>query len=380
MKKVGICTVYTGYNYGSALQAVATKYYLQKLQYCGQIWKLSGSVVRNRDVRIKKAVILGAHLLLHPSETGKVLSSYVGKPDKTLSNQSKDLFGTFYNTYIQPICMTEGTARKMALSDEWVAFLCGSDQIWNSTTHYVDPFYYLRFAPEKKRIAFAPSFGRDYIPKYNQKKLKRNIQGIPYLSVREESGKPLIQNLTGRSAEVLVDPTLLLDQQSWVDLLHLQKPDRQNYVLAYFLNEPSAQAKRVLKQFSDQGYQILSLPYERQADWFDVCENAGPKEFLEYLWGADAVCTDSFHGVAFSLNFEKNFYAFDREYGGAAKQSTRVISLLGKTGLLNRYDSAVLIKNEIDYAACRKTLDAEREKSKAFLLQALQSVEKGDVK
>lgn len=379
MKKVGVSTLFTGYNYGSALQAYATKVFLQKLGYTGELFKLSGSVVRNRDIRIKKAIVLGTHLLLHLADAKKIASSYVGSSDKTLSGASKALFDDFYNTRLQPIYLTGRRARKLAESEDWLAFLCGSDQIWNSTTHYVDPFYYLTFAPEKKRIAFAPSFGRDFIPAYNQKKLKRNIQAIPYLSVREESGKRLIAELCSRSAEVLIDPTLLLNQQEWVDLLHLQPINRQPYVLAYFLDQPSEKAKTALKQLSEQGYQIIALPYERSEDWFDVCESAGPKEFLEYLWGADVVCTDSFHGVAFSLNFEKNFYAFEREYGSAAKQSTRVISLLEKVGLTDRLDVTEISRAEsIDYTACSKTLENEREKAGIYLLHALQQIEAGD--
>lgn len=379
MKKVGICTVYTGYNYGSALQAVATKAYLRKIGYAGEILKLSGSIVSGRDMRPKKMLFMGMNMLCHFLTAKKTMQSLMDAERKSLPFASREAFDAYYADCIGATILSEKELKKAAKDNTYVAFICGSDQIWNATTYYVDPFYYLRFAPMQKRIAFAPSFGRDFIPAYNQKKLKRNIQAIPYLSIREESGKHLIQNLTGQHAEVLVDPTLLLNQQEWVDLLQLQPINRQPYVLAYFLDKPSEKARKVLKQFSAQGYQIISLPYEWSEDWFDVCGHAGPKEFLEYLWGADAVCTDSFHGVAFSLNFEKNFYAFDREYGGAAKQSTRVISLLEKVGLLNRFDVAdYSCTKGIDYTACRERLNAERKKTRTYLHQALRSIEVGE--
>jgi len=379
MKKVGICTVYTGYNYGSALQAVATKAYLQKIGYAGEILKLSGSIVAGRDIRPKKMLLMGMNMLCHFLTAKKTMQSLMDAERKSLPFASREAFDAYYADCIGATILSEKELKKAAKDNTYVAFICGSDQIWNATTYYVDPFYYLRFAPMRKRIAFAPSFGRDFIPAYNQKKLKRNIQAIPYLSIREESGKQLIRKLTGQHAEVLVDPTLLLNQQEWVDLLDLQPIHRQPYVLAYFLDQPSEKARKVLKQFSAQGYQIISLPYERSEDWFDVCGQAGPKEFLSYLLGADFVCTDSFHGVAFSLNFEKEFYAFEREYGGAAKQSTRVLSLLEKVGLLNRFDPADISKAEgIDYTGCKKTLHTEREKTKTFLLHALQQIEAGE--
>lgn len=65
MDKIGICTLYTGYNYGSALQATATKAVLKQLGYEPEIWKLSGGLVYGRDIRIKKILCMGLRLAFH---------------------------------------------------------------------------------------------------------------------------------------------------------------------------------------------------------------------------------------------------------------------------------------------------------------------------
>lgn len=376
MNNVGICTVYTGYNYGSALQAAATKEFLHRLGYRGEILKLRGSMIAGRDVRPKKLLLLGLRMLLHFPQAGKALQPYVSDRNKCISQESTRMFAAFCEQYIRPVSVSEQELAKLAAANDFLAFLCGSDQIWNSTSYYVDPFYYLSFSPKEKRIAFAPSFGRNYIPSYNRRKIKKNLQAIPYLSVREDSGQALIRELIGRPAEVLIDPTLLLDKDAWSDMLSLRPvADEHKYVLAYFLDEPSQSAKQALKRLSGKGCKILALPHIRTGDWFDACLDAGPQEFLQLLLCSDFVCTDSFHGTAFSLNFEKNFYTYEREYGSAANQSSRILSLLRKVGLADRFDpSPDQPFTAIDYTVCRQALEQEREKSKQFLLTALQAV------
>ena len=323
MKKVGICTVYTGYNYGSALQAFATKNILKRLGYDGDILKVSGSMVKGRDIRLKKLIVLGWNILLHPMCAKSVICSYTRSKNKTLSESSKRKFNEFYQKKINPTIIAQSKLKSVARSDEYLSFICGSDQIWNASTLYVDPFYYLSFAPREKRIAFAPSFGRDFIPKYNLKKIKKRISAIPNLSVRESGGQQIIKDLIGKDVQVLLDPTLLIDKETWIELLQLKenKPEKP-YVLAYFLDEPSPKAKRIIGELANGGKEVVFLPYSRNEVWLDRCLDAGPKEFLQILLNADVVCTDSFHGTAFSINFSKEFYCFEREKRGLAQFRT----------------------------------------------------------
>ena len=375
MKKIGICTVYTGFNYGSALQAYATKTIIKELGYEGNIFKISGSIISGRDVRFKKLLLLGCNMLLHFNQISKIASSY-SNSEKKLSDKSKENFFSFYKERIQPVYVTEKILNKNAKLNEYIAFICGSDQVWNSTTYYVDPFYYLRFAPCKKRIAFAPSFGRSFIPEYNYKKIKKYINDIPYLSVRESSGADLIYDLTGKEAIVLLDPTLVIEKKVWCksfDLLEIQK--KEKYTLAYFLDEPSQKAKKMLYEFKRSGYKIIALPYVRDGNWFDECADAGPIEFLNLLLNATVVCTDSFHGTAFSLNFEKIFYVFERNYKSSANQSSRIVSILEKVGLMNRFDTNHILEKPIDFTYTRDILAYERNRSRKYLVEILNKME-----
>lgn len=376
MKKVGIATVHTGFNYGSALQAYASKVILNELGYQGINISLKGSFIKGRDVRIKKIAVIAIRLLRQPHNIKKRVSVYSDNISKSYSEQSKELFKTFRLKKIHPCHCTWNQLKRLAKSNDFKAFLCGSDQIWNGEALYVDPQYYLRFAPKDKRIAFAPSFGRDKVADYNKSIITRYIMDIPNLSVREESGVSIIKELTNKDATHLIDPTLVLDESKWDKCLELQEvvSDSEKYILAYFLNEPSEYAKECIKKLAQKKkLKVIALPYQREVtDWFDFAPDAGPVEFVQYVKNASYVCTDSFHGTAFAVNYKVPFYTFERQYGSAGKQSSRLVSFLKLVSLEERFNPSMeLLDTTIDFSKSKVVLETERKKSMEYLINAL---------
>lgn len=377
MKKIGISTVHTGFNYGSALQAYASKVILNEMGYEGINLSLKGSLIKGRDVRINKAVIIAIRLLIQPNNIKKRIRVYSDNISKSYSDQTKELFETFRLEKINPFHCTWKEMKYLAKSDDFKAFLCGSDQIWNAESLYIDPQYYLRFAPKNKRVAFAPSFGRDEVANYNKSIIKKYILDIPNLSVREESGVSIIKELTNREAIHLIDPTLMLDRNKWDEYLKLKEASLENekYILAYFLNEPSDYAKEQIKKLSKKNkMKVVVLPYQREnSDWFDFVQDAGPEEFVQYVKNASYVCTDSFHGTAFAVNYEVPFCTFERQYGSAGKQSSRIVSLLKLVSLEERFNPPEeLLNAAVDFSKSKVVLEKERKKSVEYLLNALQ--------
>ena len=375
MKRVGIVTVHTGYNYGSSLQAYATKCILNEAGYSSEILSLKGGLIKGRDVRLNKLAVIGARMLCHPTQITARLNTYKKSSDKKMSKDCLSKFDAFSQDYITPQYLSWNELKKYTRQDDLIACVCGSDQIWNAETLYVDPFYYLKFAPQSKRIAFAPSFGREYIPEYNKGKLKKHINGIDFLSVREESGVKLIHGLTGRQAEWILDPTLILSSEQWKKKLGVctnEKTDilKENYLLAYFLDDPSTNAVEFMCRLAkEKGLKIISIPYETTVNkWVNVAEAVGPKEFVELVSKAQYVCTDSFHGTVFSINFEVPFFTFERQYGSAGKQSARITSILRLLHMENRYNPEIDVSNkEIDFSRCQIILEAERKKAYLYL-------------
>ncbi|MBQ1183877.1 MAG: polysaccharide pyruvyl transferase family protein [Clostridia bacterium] len=196
---------------------------------------------------------------------------------------------------------------------------------------------------------------------------------MKHKSVREVSGVDIIKGLTGQDSTVLIDPTLVLSREEWFSLLNLEKSKKGNYLLAYFLDSPSLKAKKAIKYISEKyGLEVVSLPYVSNDECLSNVKSAGPREFVEYIKNATFVCTDSFHGTAFSINFNIPFFAFERMYGNAGNQSARIESILKMTGHINRYEAEKLDScMEISFEKSNEILELERRKSKDYLASAL---------
>lgn len=374
--KVILTTVFSAFNYGSSLQALAGKRIIEKTGYECELVKLK-SLIKGRDVRIGKLMtILFRSIFLNKNNS---LKTYNNSYNKTLVEGTECKFFNFTDTYLKPQEVTYGELKRMA--EESIACFSGSDQIWNSSTLYVDPLYYLRFAPQYKRVALSPSFGRDFIADYNKEKMRKWIIDYPYLSVREDSGVKLIKELTGRDAMHLLDPTLIINSVEWKSILCIEdKPN--DYILAYFLDEPSDYAKKCLKKLKEKlDCKILAIPYKFEyMDYSDSIIAAGPKEFVELVANAKVVCTDSFHGTVFAINMHTPFFTYEREYGSANKQSERVLSILRKVDMLDRYQPKNVVGelNNLDFEHSEEILNAERKKAYDYVNNAINSIKKNE--
>ena len=115
--------------------------------------------------------------------------------------------------------------------------MTGSDQVWNPTYPYSPEPYFLTFARFGiKRIAYAPSFGVSQLDAGVHDQYRAWLNGIYRLSVRERHGAAIIKELTGRQAEVVLDPTLLLTESDW-RMMAKNPKTREPYIFCYQLGE-----------------------------------------------------------------------------------------------------------------------------------------------
>lgn len=190
------------------------------------------------------------------------------------------------------------------------AFVCGSDQMWN-TYNLFDPFFFLDCAGDVRRVAYAPSIGAKGFRPGTEDAVRKLLLRFDALSLREESGRELVETLTGRTdAVTVVDPTLLLSAEDWkafaADAARDPLPEGP-YVLCYILRKRDDYDKIVAEALERSGASYaLVIPAmenpEISIEGAHVYPDAGPKEFVRLLSGAAEVLTDSFHGVAMSIN------------------------------------------------------------------------------
>lgn len=250
--------------------------------------------------------------------------------------------------------------------------ICGSDQIWNPESTNIDGRYFGTFVASKKRFSYAASFGLTEIPLQRRNEWTEYLNGMSQISVREEAGKQIVQELTQRICMRHLDPTLLLDEFEWRIVEH--KPSNvdisRKYVLTYFLGKPNEEQQTYIQKIAEsKKCTILELNNVEIPSLY----SCGPAEFLYLIDHAECIFTDSFHGTVFSILFQKKFKIFERN-GLINSMSSRIDNLLDILELENsgcRYEGE---HDEImlpDYEATLHILQKEKEKSMSYLSQVL---------
>ena len=385
MKKIGIATVYTGFNYGSCLQAYASQQFISSMGYNTTLLWYKDGLIKGRDIRIKKLIGMGMRTFWRPKLFKKTVSTYSNSLKKEINDETKKYFLDFQTNKLKVQKYNWNGLKKFANDEDTLACVCGSDQIWNATNIYIDPIFYLRFAPKGKRVAYAPSFGKNSIPDYNKKIIKKYVSDFKYISVREEQGTEIVKNLIGKEVPAVLDPTLILNREQWLKVADDKMNLPEEYILVYFLDKPSEVAISYINEiYNELNIPIISIPYKFEGlSKFKNIQyiNAGPEQFINLINKAKFVCTDSFHGMVFSANLNTPFYIFQRHYGTATDQSSRIISILGKLGLKNRFVSEVNINDnvkkvnfEIDFNRSNELLKKERQKSIDYLKNAFSCI------
>lgn len=274
-------------------------------------------------------------------------------------------------------------------------FLVGSDQLWNwwNIRHNHMGFFFLDFVYKgHKRIAYATSFGKDDTDFPDDKRINvgYNLSKFDSISVREKSGVDVCKNEFGVEATHVLDPVFLCDMDSYNEVISLAThKENEKYVFSYIL-DPTEDKIEMVKNVA----KTLGLPYRIAVDALrdndehskrvteellandpNVLTSLRIEDWLYYIANASFVATDSFHGFCFSIIFNKPVIAYINPKRGKA----RFESIAETTGLEDRLitaskqiDEKGLIEAQIDYESVNKALDFERERSRKWLIDALE--------
>lgn len=318
--RVGIVTFHCSYNFGSALQAFALQRTVEKLGHRAFIIDYRGRDFRQyRLFRLSRSHSMARMLL----NLGRNI-------------ERKNSFERFWESQFNlTATYTEKDEGRLGeLTGEFDCFVCGSDQIWNldCTNGPVGP-YFLNFAGERRRVAYAPSLAHESFRPENfpEDAVREYLEKFDAISVREEGTVDVYQPLCPLKIEVALDPTLLLDPCEWDSVLPDEPVEREPYVFFYMLERSPALLESARALASSTGVRVVYVA-ERDLK-IDGAVNrygCGPSEFLDLVKGSQAVLTNSFHATVFSILYGVPFHAFATE-----KSSARMRDLLGKLGLLS---------------------------------------------
>jgi len=371
-KNVGLITMHRVLNAGSALQAYALQ---RKVQDLGYQCEIIDYVFPNKK-QIDKECFLAS---LKRYARVELSNLAWGFPTRIRKKRFQNFYNRFYSLTPKMYTSPDDLHTDPPSYD---VYLTGSDQVWNPRHIKDDTTFFLSFCKKKTaaRISFASSFATNHIPDEYKKLYSRYLDSYNQISVRENTGVGIVAELTGKKAEVVCDPTLLLDGNQWSQLAELSSIKiKRPYILAYVLSysfNPYPQIDTMIDQLQKQVKMPVIYLNGRWADrkkgYGNVIKSAGPFEFLWLFQNADYVITTSLHGTAFALNFQKPFYSMIEN----SKKDSRILSLLQLAGAQNR---AKLITDKhinfkaMDYKFIGKSLETLRTQSTNYLQNALKS-------
>lgn len=278
--------------------------------------------------------------------------------------------------------------RLKTLNEVCDCFCAGSDQIWNYPMSFSENMF-LPFADkEKKLISFATSFGhqRDRSPRKVRPRLARYFRRFSAISVREQFGVDILRYNYGIKAELVFEPVFCIDKQKYYDLAKAGTMDvTQPYLLTYIL-DPTPEKRAAIVAYSEMlGIRAINIldgqPKNRQHN-FEVMnlpntyQGICAEDFLQAYINAQFVITDSFHGMAFSLIFNKSFIVLGNPRRGIA----RFYDMLGRVKQLDRLipdETAIPIDRKytlpIDYTITNQIIKNEVEHTVEWLRTALET-------
>ena len=382
MKKVGIITILKCNNFGAELQAYATQKKLRLMGYDAEIIdmlyykhpdfkKTKLSIPFVKQTMKEKVTEFVKFSILNP-----IIYNIIPLFSKKMRIRNKK-FDNFHkeNTKLSKTYRTIDSLYNKC--DDYDAYIVGSDQVWNPGTGMNIEPYFLSFTPKgKKRISYASSFGVTRIPTQYVDKFKKLLNGLDFISVREEAGVKIVEEVAQRKAELVLDPTLLLDKEEWKKCSSGYNPNNEGYVLIYEVH-PSEKIQQLALDYAQKNnLPVYRVGVRGMFNWetkgITNLVDIGPADFVSLFENADIVFTNSFHGTAFSVNLGKEFYTV---LSRAGKKNSRMTSLLSILNLDSRIiyqeDDKKISYEKYDVSKVQELLKSEREKSIDYLKTAL---------
>lgn len=344
--KVGILTFHDGINYGAFFQVYALQSFLLRYGFQCQVINYKNLGFTLREYKI----------FLNPR----------GLPRRTMKNIIKI---AKFKVAHRKLHLTKRIFRENKLAAlHFDRIIIGSDEVWNFGTDLIgyDPVYFSQGLKADRIVSYAPSFGNIEAGEAVPEQLRNLLNGIEYVSVRDENSANIMRVISEKPVQIVLDPTFLVDLKP-----EASRPHEQEFILIYgFFSKKMVH--QILEYARFVGRKTVSISYN--APWCDISLNTlNPFQWIGYFANCDSVITTMYHGMIFSILNQKNFCLFSTPY-----RKKKVGEFLSDLELSNHFvDENESIKDvfteEIDYSKINARIETRRCQSEKFLLGALQS-------
>ena len=372
IKRICCITVFNTPNYGTVLQAFALQNAVEKLGY-----KYTVLNYFNKEQECKFTFWGSTKYMDWKYKIAKkVLYPLRMRQLKSILK--------FQNQYLHLSRRVRNKNELFEFAKEYDVFITGSDQVWNNQeiNHY-DDVYFLAFAENKRKIAYAASFGKTYnmLTRKDIEFYKKEIANIDFIGLRERSGQRIVDKISNRRAQVVCDPVFLLEKNQWEN--YCEKPSISRYIFVYLIGNGInldvnkkiiEKAKKISKK---RDAKLIIVGVGLTSILYGANRTPTVQQWLGYIKHADMIISNSFHGTAFSTIFEKEFVSF---VSGDAnrRMNTRLYDLLSFLELDSRLvnihaENMDVYEEKVDYTVARERIRMFREDSINFLKEGIVS-------
>ncbi len=384
---VGVCIKYMHENYGGILQSYATVSYLEKQHIDYELIRYTRKKTFTEAIKdiprvFNRVWFNSRYEGIQRRLSLKIHRDYARNNEirmKEFAGFKEWAFKNFSEEYI-------GFARLCEGGKKYSAVITGSDQLW-SPAGLPTNYYNLMFVPDNTlKISIASSFGVKRIPWYQKKRTAQFLKRLDLISMRENRGSEIVKELTGRTVPTILDPVFFLSEQEWLERIPNKSEINEKYIFSYFLGANKEHRDAVKKLAGSKGLKIVALRHMDQYVEYDESfgdlapYDVSPKRFLNLLRNAEYVCTDSFHGTAFSIINRKQFVVFDRySESSSFSKNSRIDTLCHNFGLDDRRcrdgrDIIGIVENEIDYQMIAVNFEEQKKITDKYIQEVLKEL------
>ena len=369
--KIGVITYHSAYNFGSVLQAYATQDSIEKIGYSVEIvnYRMKSQIKYYSMIHLNNGLKAFLKDLLHLPQIGK----YITRKNR-------------FEQFIEELNLTKEFNEPEEVDEAdgmFDIFVSGSDQIWNKHSNELEEsewkymYPYLLCFTNKKKVSYASSIVnmKDEELTYIVDKVKK----FDKISFREKASCDRFKSLFGIESNEVLDPTLLLNSEEWSSKIGTipEKMINKKYILYYAL-EGVKKTRKIMPKLQKMAKRkgcvlvvITPLSCFTYSKGVINAIDAGPKEFLGWIKGAELVITNSYHGTLFSVNLGTNFYTLQEKESTDNRIKGILLKLELEKRIISDVDSILYEKEEINFQDVRKKLDIYRKESIEFLKKAL---------
>ncbi len=362
MKKIAIITYHKVYNYGSSLQAYATKKAFE--EFSSKVEIINFVPDRYKNYGSFKQVYSEKMFYTNNPVKGLLMTL----KSINIRRKQKSAFDKFdYYLDLGEECDSDKLYKEPIIADLYVT---GSDQVWNNFYGGFEKCFFWDFiSKEANCVAYSASFGKSEFSESERDELNKLLKKYKLISVRENTGKTILDSLNISSIQLL-DPVYYISKDEWDELKDIPPIAKDRYILVYQLDSHGnliQEAKKLQAQFTD--YKIIFIETEKKKRYKDIIYATVPtvNEFLGLFSNASFIITDSFHGTTFSICMNKNFSCvLPKRYANRIESVLSILNLKNRVISKNR-DILSIYDEPINWSNIEEKLSTERSKMRTFI-------------